>query len=249
MLALTSLSPSHSSGAQPVAIASWRAADLSVVSFNHPSEIEILARAYADVTFVPIEKTSIQEFGVGRHYVPIKAMLDWTASRDGCSLIINADIELSLSPATLRRLGRMAASGPCYFRRHNHDGDRSRAVIDPHGIDAFLLHAHHARDSPASFLSMGQAWWDYWLPIMLSSRGLSLRAVEFPVAFHRSHAQHWSWDNWHKAALEFDRLTQRLGADRSLDACRKLSFDVWNEINRRKRAVSPRDIEAVALDE
>src|SRR5262245_545779 len=90
MFALTSLAPGRSAGAQRVAVESWLTAGLSVQSFNHPSELDKLAPLYKDVSFVTVEKTSIEKFG--RHFVPIKAMLDWAVRADVSTLIVNADI-------------------------------------------------------------------------------------------------------------------------------------------------------------
>ena len=89
--ALTSLSPVNHDR-QRAAVRSWRAADLKILSFNHPSEIDALKGVYKHVSFVPVEETSHGLFG--KHYVPIHAMCRWAASTDVPVLIINADIEL-----------------------------------------------------------------------------------------------------------------------------------------------------------
>lgn len=235
MFALTSLSSGHTAELQRAALSSWRAAGLSPHSFNHPSEIAGLTRTYPGVTFVPIEKTGAAWFG--RHFAPIKGMLDWAARARAPALILNSDIELALSPAEFQRVRLLSDDGLCCFWRHNHNGDRRHAVIETCGIDAFLFHGRHAQEIADSFLSMGQPWWDYWLPFMFASRGLPLHAVEFPAAFHRNHAQRWSWDHWHRGALEFDRFTKMLGTDRSLDACRVMAFHFLADLHRRKQRI------------
>jgi FkbM family methyltransferase len=236
MFALTSLSAGHAVELQRSAVASWQAAGLSPYSFNHPSEIAVLAKAYPSVVFAPVEKTGASCFG--RHFALIKSMLDWAVSANAPVMILNSDIELSLAPAELQRISLLSDDGICCFWRYNHNGDRSQAVIETCGIDGFLFHGRHVRGIADSFLSMGQPWWDYWLPFMFISRDLPLRFVEFPAAFHRNHAQRWSWDGWHRCALEFDRFAQMLGPDRSMDACRVMASHVLATFQRKKQLVS-----------
>jgi len=234
LLALTSLSPApDNQPRQQAAVRSWHAAGLVVHSFNHPSEIEALALAY-DLSFVPVEQTTAPQFG--RPYIPIKAMLDWAAQKAAPVLLLNSDIELRLTAAELYRLRWLGDAGLLYFVRFNHDGDLSRASPEPWGIDAFLFHGRHAVLFADSFLSMGQPFWDYWLPLTFSAHGRPVWAVESPVSFHSNHSRQWSWESWHRCALEFDRLTGVLRDDRSLEACVAMSQRVRADLHRHKQA-------------
>lgn len=233
LFALTSLAPAADARArQQAAIQSWRAAGLEVRSFNHPCEIGALRAAY-DVEFVGVEQTTLAEFG--RPYVPINAMLDWAFREQAPVLLVNADIELRLAPFELYRLRMLGDAGLTYFVRHNHDGSHERATPEPWGIDAFLFHGRHATGFADSFLSMGQPFWDYWLPLGFSALGRPVWAVESPVTFHQDHARSWSWEGWHRCALEFDRLTGLLHGDRSLPACLAMSQWVRANLHRYKR--------------
>jgi hypothetical protein len=235
VFALTSLSPAeHAIDAQQGAVASWREAGLEVRSFNHPSEMAVLSSRY-DVELVAVERTSLPLFG--RHFIPINRMLAWAAEQDVTALLINADIELRLAPSELQRARRSAEGGLCYFIRHNHDGDLARATREPYGIDAFLLSGRDAGMAVESFLSMGQPFWDYWLPHLFAAEGKPLVCVDFPAAFHRQHPLHWSWENWHRCALEFGRVTGRIGAQASLEACRAMATRVRAEIDRASTAL------------
>lgn len=206
--ALTSLSPNPDRKyIQQLCIDSWRRAGLHVVTFNHPSEQESVAGYGVD--FVPVRDTSIREFG--RHYVPIHTMLDWAHQRNAPALLINSDIELTLKPDEMKRLCWLADDGLCYFIRHNWEA-RNRATRELYGIDAFLLHGRNAR-FPPSFLSMGQPWWDYWLPHTFAKRGLPVFSVEWPAALHQKHEPQWSWENWKRCALEFDRMRHAMKGD------------------------------------
>lgn len=234
--ALTSLVPSVAS--QPMqtqCIRSWRDCGLHVRSFNHPSEIPALARFY-DVQFVPVTDTAHATFG--RHYVPIHQMLSWAHEHDAPVLIINADIELRASPWELTRLRALSAGGICYIHRFNHGGAYEKATLERYGIDAFLLHGRDAELIPTSSLSMGQPFWDYWLPYTFALNHRPVVAVEFPMAFHRNHPQRWSWHDWHRCALEFARMSRMLGADRSLNACVDMAMQARAQFERNRSLVS-----------
>lgn len=234
--ALTSLSPAeHSIDVQRRAMRTWREAGLHVRSFNHPSEIARLSAHY-DVELVPVERTAFPVFG--QHLIPINRMLEWAAERVATALIINSDIELLLAPWELQRARRIAEGGLCYFIRHNYDGDIARATREPFGIDAFLLSGRDSGFVGESFLSMGQPFWDYWLPHLFASEGRPLVSVEFPAAFHRRHAQRWSWEDWHRCGLEFGRVTGQLDGQQTLEACVAMAARVREHIDRVRTTLS-----------
>jgi FkbM family methyltransferase len=237
IFALTSLSPAPNRvEVQRLALQSWREAGLQVRSFNHPSEITRLAALYP-AEYVPQETTSIREFG--RHCIPIHAMLQWAAAQNAPILIINSDIELRLAAWELKRMRRLADGGIGCFIRYNHDGNRTRASREPSGIDAFLLHSRDAALFAESSLSMGQPYWDYWLPYTMAINGRPLFVVEHPVTFHRNHSQQWSWEAWHRCALEFDRVVTALGEDRSFKACMAMASRVRQFIQRESAVIPP----------
>jgi FkbM family methyltransferase len=233
--ALTSLPPGFNRVRHHTAcIASWRRAGLKVISFNHPSEIVQLRRLY-DVEFVPVTNTAAAIFG--RDYIPITSMLTWAAAERRTVLLINADIELQMQPGDLQRIRLLSDGGLCYFIRCNYDANRQQACEEPYGIDAFLLSSIDAGLFHASFLSMGQPFWDYWLPHAFFSRDRELCAVAGPVLLHKSHPRQWSTAAWHRCALEFDRLYPHLGADKSVQACERMSARVRAEFDSRKRVL------------
>jgi FkbM family methyltransferase len=241
MFALTSLPPAPDR-VQLVrdCLDSWRQAGLQVRSFNHPSEIARLAPLY-DVEFVPVETTTIDIFG--RHFVPIRFMLDWAVKADAPVLLINADIRLQLDSWELKRLRWLSDGGLCYFVRHNHDGNPMRAEREFYGIDAFLLHGRDVSDLPDSFLSMGQPAWDYWLPHAFAARNRPIYGVEFPAAFHQRHHLRWSWENWRRCAIEFARITGEPIADESYQACTAMFLRVRENFERRKISPPPSPFE------
>lgn len=235
--ALTSLSPMEA--AQPrqrAAIASWRAAGLVVRCFNRRSEISRMRDVY-DVDFVAVKKKKTSKHVFGRSYMPINVLLDWARVEDVPALLINSDIEVQMSSPEFQRIRYLSEGGLCSFIRYNYDARKEEASPDPWGLDAFLLHGRDASLVPESFLSMGQPWWDYWLPLMFIRQNRPYYSVEFPAIFHRNHAQNWSWDHYHQCALEFDRLVPRLGEDRSSGACQEMARRVRPELNQLRHAI------------
>jgi FkbM family methyltransferase len=212
-VALTSFAPGEANVAkQRACIASWRKAGLDVRAFNHPSDIARMKDLY-DVTFVPVTDTTEHVFG--KRYVPIHSMLRWATTEGVTALLINADIELCLAPWEMKRIRWLAEDGLCYFVRHNHDGRPAGAALERHGIDAFLVHGRDADMFSESFLSMGQPFWDYWLPFTFAARRRPLFAVEFPAALHRNHPMRWTGPEWHRCAEEFDRVVRSQGDART----------------------------------
>jgi FkbM family methyltransferase len=233
--ALTSLPP----GTDRVAhyrdcIASWQAAGMEVFSFNHPDEIGPL-RARYDVHFVPVAHTAIVQ--LGRPYIPITRMLDWAAARDRTVFLVNADIEVRLTPWELKRLQWISRNALCYFVRHNYSSDIRVTSRELYGVDAFLLGSAEACQLPDSFLSMGAPFWDYLIPYHFACRQSVVHAVESPVLFHKDHPRQWSSDAWHRCALEFDRICALMGEDRSYGACMGMAGHVHTYFDSRKRLI------------
>jgi FkbM family methyltransferase len=235
--ALTSLSPTETRvGWVQSCIRSWRAAGLDVFSFNHATEIPRLQQYY-DVEFVPLSVTSAHVFGT--HCAPISELLSWAARRDGPAILINSDIKLALAPWEVDRVRRLCADGLCYFVRHNQETDGADARPELHGIDAFLFDGRHVPHMPTSFLSMGQPFWDYWLPHAFMASGLPTYSVGFPAAYHLIHRTNWSWETWHRCALEFARATGDAANLESFEACLAMSRSVRASLEARSTSVSP----------
>jgi FkbM family methyltransferase len=244
IFALTSIPPARECAPRVRdCVNSWRRAGLEVIAFNHPSEVATLKGLY-DVEFVPVEQTTTHVFG--KHYVPINAMIDWARARGVPVLLINSDIELRMSDWEVKRLRWLSDGGLCYFVRHNHDGDLRRARREPYGIDAFLFDGRGAPAFADSFMSMGRPFWDYWVPHTFGANDRPVYSVEFPAAFHRNHRTQWSWEVWHRCALEFARVGGVPDGDRSYKDCQAMSSGVRAGFERKKVSVrrEPRQIKS-----
>ncbi len=233
--ALTSLSPRGNVSVVRECIRSWRNAGLQVVAFNHPTEIRQLM-AFYDVEFVPVTETTAPVFG--KHLIPIKTMLDWAASRNVPALLINSDIQLRLAEWELKRIRWLSDGGLCYFVRYNHDGYGARLARELYGIDAFLFHGRDVPLTLPNFLSMGQPFWDYWLPYCFAVQGRPIYTVEFAVAWHRNHPHQWVWQDWLRCALEFARISGEQVGDGSYEACSAMSMRVRQFFDQHRTALT-----------
>jgi hypothetical protein len=209
MIAVTSLSPApERRDAQREAIASWRAAGLQPQSLNHPWECVALVDVY-DVEFVPCEETTLATFG--RHCIPVNALLAHLVKVGGPGVLLNSDIVLRLTAEQLARFVEQCSGGLGYLVKYNHDGDESRAIREPYGIDVFVFDASTV-EVGASSLSMGQPVWDYWLPHEFLRTGRKVYTTDDRTTFHRRHLQTWDMQRWEECAAEFFRLYQISGA-------------------------------------
>jgi hypothetical protein len=202
MIALTSLTPSGSLPRQTACLASWRAAGLEPRSLNPEAEAAGVRAAYG-VEVVVVEPSPAFE----RPLVPINAVLAEVARIDAPALLINADLELVLTPTERRAFVAATLNGLGYLPQFNCDPERTNVALEVGGIGAFVLQPRHAPLFAPSFLCLGQPWWDLWVPWVVAQHGERLHAPERPATFHQRHELGWNEDNWHRCAAEFVRAT------------------------------------------
>ena len=90
---------------------------------------------------------------------------------------------------------------------------------------------------PETFLSMGQPFWDYWLPHMFAARGLPIYSIEYPTAFHLHHPVQWSWQAWQHCAQEFARVRVELHGEPSLEKATAMSIRIREQFDRQKQCI------------
>jgi hypothetical protein len=134
-------------------------------------------------------------------------------------LIINSDIELRWTVGKLKRLRWIAENGLCYFSRFNHDGEHSRGTRECEGIDAFLFHGRDAALFARSFMSLGKPYWDYWVPHTFRQSQVARFSGRISGSVSLRHQNRWSWDEWHRCALEFERVIDERDGTRAFNAC------------------------------
>ena len=210
LVVLTSLSPSPAAAErQRTCLATWRKAGLEVVSLNPPEET-LHVKGYG-VHVQQVVRTGFATYG--RHVVPINEFVSWVDDAKEPALLLNADIELRMTRGQVQHLAELAAAGMPMVARVNHDPGMANARVEPAGFDGFVVSPRHCHLYAESFLSLGQPWWDYWVPWMALKAGEGLLLPREPVAFHLRHQGGWGWPTWTLGAREFARLTGLYGGD------------------------------------
>ena len=148
------------------------------------------------------------------------------------TILINADLELAMTPDDILRFVARSRSGLGYLRQYNYDTDKAKCRAEPAGLSAFVVHPRHAvMLAHSDVMRLGVPWWDYWLPMMALRAGESLYTPSHPTAYHMAHALGWSSEEWIAGGMEMARL---LGVECAAhgDAVSALSTQVMGDIVR-----------------
>lgn len=204
MILYTSLSPSAKSAeVQRACVKSW---------IDHGHAVTCVQGHDDDVSAsLPdgVEVVRVRPMLAGhnpRPYVSLDSILDafLSSDQDRCG-IINGDIEISDPGGVLHE----ERSGLVCMRRHDHDGDLSRAKVFPSGFDMFVIGRDHALSVPRSMFVIGQTFWDYWLPWSCMQAGHRLTTIDAPLIFHRRHPLNYANHDWLRTVQHFCWLTRR----------------------------------------
>ena len=199
---MTSISPKHTNGdVQKHAIESWKELGFRVLSFNAPSEIEVL-KAYYDVEFVPCFRTMEGLFNVP--YVPISAFIDY-AKEHGLEqvMLINSDIVIKDETSRLNDYLGHAHHGLIFSNRHDHNGDFQNPTVYSFGFDVFVIHKNFYYLIPQSMFCMGQTWWDYWIPYRFITNKIPAYLVKETMFYHMRHNVQYSTEQWNYMTRHF----------------------------------------------
>lgn len=221
-------------------IKSWVAAGFEVISLNHNDELAGLKQAGYPVRYIGLPAS---------YKVPtISDVLKHVSASDGVAGIVNADCKLEAVPHFHEIIGREAHGSCIVLERTDLNIETGRPTGGSCiGFDAFFFDTAHTRDLYLPpVCAFGQTWWDYWLPMELMSRGLTLKASKYPVLTHIDHPKAWSQASFMRnGALFIDHfygpkgrvpasmhkiLERPLGANLSSDELRQLSRNIYERI-------------------
>lgn len=205
MIALTSISPTHTvGGAQLAAVKSWIDHGHDAISVNHSDEIAKLKPAYP-CDFMACYRT--MEGTLKAPYVPINAFIDIAkAKRYPCIMLINSDIVLRDPEKVLDKYEKLSEQGLILANRHDHNGDFNDPTLYPHGFDVFIVNAKWYHLVPQTLFAMGQTWWDYWLPYRFIMQGVPLFGVKEPIFLHQRHPVQYRQQEWERMTAHFQWL-------------------------------------------
>lgn len=222
MILYTSLSPSEKAiETQTACITSWIDHGHSVICVQgHGDKIHDLPVGAA------VERVRPTAAGrQGRPYVGLDAILDsfLASGQEKCG-IINGDIEISDPDGLLHG----DTEDLLCIRRHDHSGDKSRAVVFSSGFDMFVLTRAHALSVPRSLFVIGQTFWDYWLPWSAARAGHTLGTINTPIIYHQRHALNYAHHDWLRTVHHFCWLTNRA----NMSQPQRISGEVHAHLNK-----------------
>lgn len=170
-IAITSIAPGHKNfETQQKAIQSWIDFGLTVVSLNHPDEIEKLQKQFKNVEFVPTIRTN--ELLFSKPYPTVSAIIDHLKTRsESVFYIINSDIIIFDSWDLKDSINKKAEKGLVIIERFDYEdkygtdfNNFKTATRNEGGFDCFVIHKKFLHIFPQTVLCLGQCFWDYWVP-------------------------------------------------------------------------------------
>ena len=205
IVAYTSICPDHKNdGNQLVAISSWNKLGISIYSINTMDEIRKLKGKYPTyVKFVPSTKTTNHIFG--KPCISINAMVDHFNSNNtgDILMLINSDITLNATLVYLDKIKNISDSCITIAHRINHAVDFVNKKKYVYGFDVFFIDKKYVNIFPPSIYSMGQTWWDYWIPYVAIKNKIPTFILSEDFAFHKEHDMQYSEKDWIKMTEYF----------------------------------------------
>lgn len=200
IVAYTSISPHHKNiENQIISLESWHKLGIQVYSINNPIEIEILKSAYPSwVKFIASKKTTNHIFG--KPCVIINEMMDHFSNNNtgDVLMLINSDIILNTTEKTLNKIKSISELCIPIAHRNDYSEDMQKSKKYIFGFDVFFIHKKHVNIFPPSLYSMGQTWWDYWIPFIAMKNKLNIFLIEETIALHKEHDIQYNEKDWRK---------------------------------------------------
>ena len=203
--AYTSIIPNHThEHNQLLAIESWNKLGIDVYSINTQQEIHILKPKYSPlVKFIPSIKTTKHIFG--KSCILINEMIDhFTKNQTGDILmLINSDIILNTSVELIDKIKILSKLCIPISHRNDYVDDFSKNKKYTSGFDVFFINKKYINIFHQTMYSMGQTWWDYWIPYIAMKNKVPVFLIEDSFAFHKEHPLQYHAKNWMKMTEYF----------------------------------------------
>lgn len=195
---------------QKRALDTWMKAGFQIISCNIKEEICLIEDEFPQIEFVEVRRDGREIMGKPCPYIYDMLQVVKERNVDICG-IVNSDIYLyKFSDEIYEYIEKEACKKVLFIRRNDIndlcDIENFEFELFFGGIDIFFFPKSSIDLLEDDGLLIGQAMWDYWLPIMFNENGLDIKEIFNPVAFHIRHAMRWS-----------DTLT----ADISWEICKK----------------------------
>ena len=191
---VTSITPKNLVN-QKLAMNSWIENGFHIISCNSSEEILLIQNDFPQIEFVEVHRDAREVMGKPCPYIydMLQILKKRTKKIGG---IVNSDIHLrNFNQSMYDYLYQEIQNNVIFMRRHDidkiEDALSLRSQMFFGGIDVFLFHKDVLNFVPDDGLILGQAMWDYWLPIILKMQGINVKEFINPVAFHVRHPIQW----------------------------------------------------------
>ncbi|VAW77385.1 O-antigen biosynthesis protein [hydrothermal vent metagenome] len=191
---ITSIAPSRID-VQQRAVQSWIDQGFEVMSLNVQEEIDRLKADFPGVRFVRAKRDGRKR--LGKPYVYVNDMFS-ALRQSGRQVVgvINSDIILRTDEGFNQLLCQEAQGSLLYGSRIDIDRIEDEAGRYYHrGFDLFFMDRDVLRDMPENGFMLGMPWWDYWFPCLMLTKGVSVKRIDNPGAYHLWHKPNYSTEN------------------------------------------------------
>lgn len=205
LVAYTSISPNHSNYSNQMAsIESWNKLGIKIYSLNISEEIRALKNKYPSyVNFIESKNTT--KHISGKPCIIINEMIDHFRENNtgDILMLINSDIILKTTQELIFKIKSISEICIPISHRINYKEDFSAGNKYAFGFDVFFIHKKYVNIFPPSLYSMGQTWWDYWLPYTALKNKIPVFIIQDWFAFHKEHPVQYNEKDWIKMTEYF----------------------------------------------
>lgn len=193
---------------------SWDKHGFSIISINAEGESQPSVKTKFNIERISLSRDA--RAVCGRPLVYFSDFLRAAYHKtNGPIVITNADIELDISDQDLDVIASISRDEfICEARLDYPYGHKDRGVIYQGGFDFFVFHRDHVEAMLGNELVFGMPWWDHYVPVFLTARGLRRRRFENTSRiYHLDHEERWDMERFflfgNLFRKELDRLALR----------------------------------------
>jgi tetratricopeptide (TPR) repeat protein len=192
----TSLAP-RDIESQAETLNSWKKLGFHVASLNCQEEIDMLQASFPEVQFIRTKRNAQKIFG--KPYVYFDDFLEFFKKTDTeISGIVNSDIFLFANNGIIPYIIKETKNSLVYGSRVEIQSlDNLNGEFYDRGFDFFFFDKAILSCFPNSEACIGVTWWDYWAPMIPALKGIPLKKMASPFAFHLKHSIRWDDKQWH----------------------------------------------------
>lgn len=215
---------------QKEALASWQQLGFDVISVNVTGELGPIKHEFPAVTFVEVDRGS--DGTTGKPYIYLNEILSVlaTATSPICG-IVNSDVRLIAHDDFFGFISDQAADSVVFGSRTDTPSHSDLCgQEDKYGFDYFFFDKKLITIYPESDFCLGMPCWDYWFPLVPLLRGVTVKQLVTPVAYHTVHEGRWGEEFFEEYGVKLvDSLKSGLlGEVSEEDSLRRLNKSLQN---------------------